>query len=71
MKIKDLTIAKIIEIAKKYRKNRGKCPLVDIYELPCYDFCELKETKQIEIEKSFEEEIEVLGECEQAKMKIY
>ena len=59
MKIKDLTIEQILKIAKKYAWKCSKCPLIYVEHIECYNFCELKETEQKEIEESFEQEIEV------------
>lgn len=59
MKIKELTLEKIIELSKKYSQNCTRCPLYSIPEIECYNFCELSREKQVVIECSLEQEIEV------------
>ena len=58
-KLKDLTLGKIVKLAKKHRQNCVECPLYNT-SFRCYEFCDCDEETRKEIEKYLnEEEIEV------------
>ena len=58
MKLKDLTLGEIIEVANKYNGKCTKCPLYNADLLPCFKFCDQTRSKQIVIEESLEQEID-------------
>ena len=59
VKIKDLTLCKIIEIAKKYDCSCNVCPLNNIFSIKCYEYCDRNKKTQRGIETDLEMQIEV------------
>ena len=58
MKLKELKLGQIIEIANKYNGKCPKCPLYNVDLLPCFKFCDQTRSGQIIIEESLEQEID-------------
>lgn len=48
IRIKDLTLGQIIEIAETYNKSCGRCPLFNT-PLHCFNFCDASEKKKKEL----------------------
>lgn len=59
VKIGDLTLNQIVEIAEKYDKRCSKCPLYNVTYLPCYTVCQSNIKNKNKIKQSFNTEIEV------------
>lgn len=61
IKVGELTLNQIVEIAEKHKGSCSKCPLYDVPFIPCYKFCErYSNTYTKYMKKAFkEEEIEV------------
>jgi hypothetical protein len=57
MKVKDLTLGQIIEIADKYKGNCSKCPLGNA-SFHCHNHCMISKEKERKIKESLEEEID-------------
>lgn len=58
MKLKELTLGQIIEIADKYKGNCSKCPLCKIVMIPCFEYCDTNKHRQNKIKESLEQEID-------------
>lgn len=59
VKIKDLTLGKIIEIAEKYDGNCRKCPFLIIDTLTCCEFCDGDEEFKNKIINEMFDEVEI------------
>ena len=59
IKIKDLTLGKIIEVAKKYDGNCRKCPFLKIETLTCCTYCDGDEEFKNKIIDEIIDEVEI------------
>lgn len=59
IKIKDLTLGQIIQIAKKCDCKCNVCPLNNVFHIKCYEYCYCSQKTKKGIETDLEMEIEV------------
>lgn len=59
IKVGELTLNKIVEIAEKGKESCTRCPLYPVPHINCYHFCEENEEYIKELKERFKEEIEV------------
>lgn len=59
IKVGELTLNQIVEIAEKYQTRCSKCPLYDVKFVNCWAICEANIKRKTEIKKELESEIEV------------